>query len=570
MAMGTDLVGHTAPLRRLLALVAWVCSIAALVLGPGGAPALAAAPAPATVPEPEALHEYVIQPGDNLWSLGREYFSPGRDWRDVQRYNKVRDPRRMRPGSVVRIPVAWLRTAPAQAEVQSIQGDVRLDRAGVPVAVERGTKVVAGDVITTAAGGYATLRFDDGATVVVQAGTRAEVSVLRTRPLARAGDTAVGIERGAVDSKVPRRGPGDRFEIRTPLAATAVRGTEFRAGYDEQARVSRTEVLEGRVEVARPGAGGSNAPVAAGFGAAVEATGAPRVVRLLPAPDLTSIADRHERTILRLPFPAVPGASAYRAMVFEQDGDRVVFNSVTERPEVRIADVPDGRYRMRVRAIDAARLEGLDAERTFVLKARPEPPFPSAPVDGARVRADAAQLSWTGAQEAVRYRIQLADNPQFRTPLVDRTDVTALAFTTPALADGTWYWRLASIRADGDTGPFSDPSRFERRPPPAEPEPPAMDESRLNLRWRGEPGQVFRLQLARDDAFAAVVLEQTGLTTAQASLERPAPGVYFLRVQATDPDGFVGPYTTPQRVVVPEPPPSTPWWPFLLLLLPFL
>jgi len=515
--------------------------------------------------------EYRVQAGDSLYTISREHFVPGRGWRDVQQLNGIREPRRLRPGSVVRIPLAWLRTAPAQAEILFHQGNVRIERAGTPIAVERGAKIVAGDVITTDPGAYLTLRFDDGATVAVQAGSRAEVTVLRTRGLARAIETQVGVERGAVETRVPRRGANDRFEIRTPLAATAVRGTEFRAGFDEQARSARTEVLEGVVAVGTQPEGPSGTRVEAGFGATVDVGGSASVVRLLPAPDLSAVPEVHERTIVRITFPPVPGAARYRVAVRDEQGGRIAHESVVDRAEVRIADLPDGRYRLRARAIDAARLEGLDAERGFVLKARPEPPFPSEPADRGRVRADAAQLRWTGAAEAVRYRLQIADNPGFRSPLVDRADIAATTFTTPPLADGTWYWRLASIRGDGDTGPFSDVSRFERRPPPAEPEPPAVDDTRLNVRWRGEPGQVFRLQLSRDATFGQILHERAGIAEPTASLERPAPGVYYLRVQATDPDGFVGPFTTPQRIEVPEPPPPpTPWWLLILFLLPLL
>lgn len=544
-----------------------------LVRGLGVALLVAACGVHAAQPvEPaDPFFEYRVQAGESLYTISREQFVPGRSWRDVQKLNGIREPRRLRPGSVVRIPLAWLRTTPAQAEILFHQGSVRIERAGAPISVERGVKVVAGDVITTEQGAYLTLRFDDGATVAVQAGSRAEVTVLRTRAFARAVETQVGVERGAVDTRVPRRGANDRFEIRTPLAATAVRGTEFRAGFDEQARSARTEVLEGVVAVGAQREGPLGTRVEAGFGAAVDAGGSARVVRLLPAPDLSAIPEGHERTIVRIAFPPVQGAARYRVVVREEPGGRVAHESVVDRPDVRIADLPDGRYRLRARAIDADRLEGLDAERGFVLKARPEPPFPSEPSDRGRVRADSAQLRWTGAAEAARYRLQIADDPAFRSPLVDRSDITATSFTTPPLADGTWYWRLASIRAEGDIGPFSDVSRFERRPPPAEPEPPAVDETRLNVRWRGEPGQVFRLQLSRDAAFGQILHERAGLAEPTASLERPAPGVYFLRVQATDPDGFVGPFTTPQRIEVPEPPPPpTPWWLLILFLLPLL
>jgi len=46
-----------------------------------------------------------------------------------------------------------------------------------------------------------------------------------------------------------------------------------------------------------------------------------------------------------------------------------------------------------------------------------------------------------------------------------------------------------------------------------------------------------------------------------------------VRTQATDPDGFVGPYSSTQRFDIPQPPPppperSHPWWLLLLPLLP--
>jgi hypothetical protein len=37
-----------------------------------------------------------------------------------------------------------------------------------------------------------------------------------------------------------------------------------------------------------------------------------------------------------------------------------------------------------------------------------------------------------------------------------------------------------------------------------------------------------------------------------------------MRVRATDDDGFVGPFTRPQRIEIPPRP--WPWWPLLLLL----
>ena len=62
--------------------------------------ARAAAPLPQT---DEVAH--TVQEGDTLEGLARAYLSSPSQWPLLQRRNKVTDPRRLRPGSVLWIPV---------------------------------------------------------------------------------------------------------------------------------------------------------------------------------------------------------------------------------------------------------------------------------------------------------------------------------------------------------------------------------------------------------------------------------------------------------------------------------
>ena len=94
-----------------------------------------------------------------------------------------------------------------------------------------------------------------------------------------------------------------------------------------------------------------------------------------------------------------------------------------------------------------------------------------------------------------------------------------------------------------------------------------MDEASVTLSWSGEPGQTFRLQVAGDQEFRELVTDQN-LTEPTIALPKPVPGTYYVRVQATDPDGYVGPFTAPQSFAVPQPPP--PWWLLPILLIPFV
>jgi hypothetical protein len=241
-------------------------------------------------------------------------------------------------------------------------------------------------------------------------------------------------------------------------------------------------------------------------------------------------------------------------------------DQIAGKPEAKFGHLPDGEYTLRVRGIDVKGLEGRDADFRFKLKARPEPPFATAPIGNAKLRAESVALTWATNPEAARYRIQIADNTAFNQPIADIDGVEGNTIM-PArkLPPGDYYWRARSIRAGGDLGPWGDAQPFRMRALPPNPEPPKIDDKTLGFAWPGEPGQTFQFQFARDTNFTDLVAERQ-LSEPTVAIDRPQPDTYYMRVRATDADGFVGPYTTPQTIEVPYPPP--PWWLPLLVLLP--
>ena len=110
---------------------------------------------------------------------------------------------------------------------------------------------------------------------------------------------------------------------------------------------------------------------------------------------------------------------------------------------------------------------------------------------------------------------------------------------------------MASERDPGDPGPFSAQNRFELRPTPAPPRAAPVGGQSISLSWDGTPGQSFDVQLARDAAFATLVLERR-VDAPAVELPLPGSGRFFVRLRARDPDGFVGPYTTPQHFDMPN------------------
>jgi hypothetical protein len=100
-----------------------------------------------------------------------------------------------------------------------------------------------------------------------------------------------------------------------------------------------------------------------------------------------------------------------------------------------------------------------------------------------------------------------------------------------------------------DAGPWGDVRKFNLRPPPAQPEPPSEAGNNLNFSWSGEAGQTYLFEVARDTAFTQK-LESRILNAPTVAIARPPQGTYYVRLRATDADGFVGPFTAPQRFVV--------------------
>jgi hypothetical protein len=366
----------------------------------------------------------------------------------------------------------------------------------------------------------------------------------------------LSLEQGEAESRVnPQRTRGSAYDIRTPVLTLGVRGTEFRVR--TAAGSTAAEVTEGRVA-----ASVGRKPVATigdGFGMVAGGAGASPVRPLPPAPGLSTLPTRYERVPLRFSWPALPGAAGYRAQVFADAAlnQRLLDGEFTE-PAAQWADLPDGRYLLLVRARDPQGLEGRDAQLAFTLKARPEPPFTTQPRDEGQAYGEQLEFSWTKAAAAQRYHLQVADDARFETVRVDRNDVGGERLGL-ALPPGRYHWRIASIAAGDDHGPFSDASSFELRetPPPVALAPPRDEGERLVFRWRARSSDdTYDVQVATDAAFTQLVLERRE-NLPELVLPRPAPGRYYLRVRTQQADGFTGAWGATQQFDVPR---SLWWW----------
>ena len=511
---------------------------------------------------------YSTRPGDNLWNLSERYLKTVGWFRRLQEYNAIVDPLHILPGTRIRVPVAWLRVEPAAVEVVEVRGNGTVTRAagGSGETLAPGLRLTSGDRLQTAADTRVVLQFADGSQMLVRGDSELLFDRLSAWGETGMVDTRVRLTGGRVESQVePAAGPASRFEIDTPAAVAAVRGTRFRVGAD--ATSTRSEVIEGSVRVT---GGGSGRNLEAGFGVVADAGRAPPPPReLLPPPGLEGVPELLHELVLTLEFEPLERAVSYRAELFAADGISAVDEALAGFPRVEFDAPPDGVYQLRVRGIESDGLEGLDAVRTVNIDARPVPPALVQPPDRAATHGEPPELWWSVPEGAADYQLQLATDAGFANLLLDESSLTATKMRPRLeLPPGEYWWRVAQRDGSGDQGPFGVARQFRMQ---AVPEPPApgeaaIDEASLTIGWgRSANSQHYDFEMARDAEFSeGLVSQQT--PEPSITLERPGGGTWWFRARGVSDEGVAGPWSPVNSIEIPS---DTPWQ-LLLLLVPLL
>ena len=518
---------------------------------------------------------YVVQPGDHLWNIAQRYLLHPAQAQDLLQRNQIPNERRLMPGTRLRIPQEWLRLQTTHVRLAALAGEVsvQIGEAAIRPAVA-GESLGALTILRTGNSGSASLVFADGSQVLVLRDSELKLRAAATRTIDQAGMVTLELVRGGLENDVrPRQPQGGRFQIHTPAAIAAVRGTRFRVHVDgDAAPQARTEVLTGAVQVFNPG---GQVTATAAQGSVARLHEAPRApVPLLSPPDLSAMPSQVERLPIDLAFAPLDGASAYRVQITPAPAfDVAVRDVITQTPSLRLLDLQNGRYMVRARGIDPQGLEGLAAQRPLALQVGPEPPLLIEPAAGSTTSDARPQFRWTESVAGTRYRLQIsgpgpADPLIPFLPLLEQTVSEGQAVPDEDLAPGAYRWRVASVRDPLPPGPFSDAVPFRRVLAGPETLIATPAGQRLDLRWSAQPSAVrYRLQVARDADFSAP--ETDVLTLApQHALQDLEPGLHHVRVQAIDASGAEGAWGGTQTFSAPEPQASP--WRLLWLLLPWV
>jgi hypothetical protein len=490
---------------------------------------------------------YDVQRGESLYAIAERLFEDARRWPEVARLNRLARPSRLQPGQRLLLPASLLKGTAVPARVEYVRGPVAADGTALHI----GDAVPEGAALAVGAQGFVSLRLHDGSLLQLQANSRSKLLRLRDLPAAQRRNTLIELDQGRVDAEVAKQPPGSRFQVKTPLATAGVRGTRFGVSVPAQPARATADVVEGRVDV-QAAATGAPVTVDAGQGAVVRPGAAPERRPLLPAPDLSGLPERIEHMPAALPLPALAGAARYRAEIADDDAfTRVLWSAEGPLP-ILLEGLPDGRYRLRTRAVDPDGLLGAEAAAGVWIKTTPVPPLAQAPQPGEVVGPERVQVGCTEVPQAAAYLLQVAANPRFEPLLREEQGRGRCRFELQALPVGEVYWRVASLAPGEDgrqeRGPFADTSRFVVVPLPPVPRAEDIVAEGRQVHWIAQEGQAYRVQVATDTGFGTVVQDEEvhGDRLALALPPRCAP--YALRMQSVDVHGRRSAFSPPRLV----------------------
>ena len=413
---------------------------------------IAASSVRAASPEPPVL--YVVKPGDTLIGLASAYLNRPSDYLQVQRANQIARPRALRIGSTLRIDPNLLKSTPIDARLSSVNGAVLIETSGQRAPARAGMALVEGQRVITGPDAFATFEMADDSRMTLPSNTSVRIDRMRQIILNNAPQRVFQMDQGrGTISATPNATPGAKFEVRTPVSISAVRGTEFRVGQDPTGAHAQTEVLKGAVAVDLASAATSDGPpVPAGFGVSATPAGVSAPVALLPAPKLGEGGQRQGDKVVRFSVEPVNGAALYRLVLSRDAGFVEVFaEQDRQAPAAEFGEIANGTYFVRLTALDAGGLEGLPADYSFdrdldVLE--PGAP-PSAQVSGKHRNF---LFRWSAAGDGVRsYRFQLFAGSDPVSPIIDQPGLSDPQLTLTDLPAGTYGWRVSAVRFKGGT-----------------------------------------------------------------------------------------------------------------------
>lgn len=514
--------------------------------------------------------ELRVEKGDKLIHLCRKYLEDPGKWREVAKFNRMKNPDLILPGQRVKIPVGLMRGVPVDGRVTFVYGDAKVQKVGNAewVTLSLGDMIPQGSKMQTGKASSIEVTFEDRNSIFMKSDT-----ILGITASEKKGSTYtinnLYLTTGRAITKMKEATGGDsRIEINTPSAIAAVRGTEFRVSVDQEASM-RTEALSGTVSVS---AMDKTVELNQGEGTYVKKGAAPVEPRkLLPPPKPVDFKPIYKELPLKFTFEEMAGLSSLRGLLTkDREGGSVLEEKVIKQKEpLEFVGLPDGTYYLFCQGIDEFGIEGFESQPYEAkLRVNPLPPMIQLKGDEAEFIGKTAQFTWLKVKDAVMYHIQVAQDNGFAVLKEEKTNHKGESYKTGTLDYGTYYFRISSIAQDGYEAGWSETLPFRLVPPPPAPplDKPTASEKEILFKWRnlGE-GITYHFEMAKDAEFKEILVNKK-LDKPEITVEKPKdPGVYYVHTSSIDRKDREGEFSPPQSFEIEKPKPQPQPFPYGVL-----
>lgn len=260
----------------------------------------------------------------------------------------------------------------------------------------------------------------------------------------------------------------------------------------------------------------------------------------------------------------VEGAAGYTIQIDSDANfsDPVIDEKLDGTSYTPVETMPDGTYYWRVAMRRSSSVIGHWTPTMSFVKRSPWP-TPLSPANDQVVNTQptfqwSAVLTPTTTPRiaAPRYRLQLADDPNFSDPDEYTTDSISYSVEKwESLKDGTWYWRVAILDANNKTGAYSPARQFYKEYLPPELVQPAQGSITQSIpifEWTPLAGAAYySIQIDDNPVFSSPNTIHTDNTRYTPTM-RLDQNEYYWRVQMYDADRKAGPYEL-GRVTIQKP-----------------
>jgi hypothetical protein len=482
---------------------------------------------------------YTLRPGDTLPEISLTLLNHQYSWNDVVKHNRIDQSSKLAPGSIIKIPMHWLRHQPKPASVKELVGDALLKKASSSRydVLKINMLIMVGDEIATK-NGNVVIEFADGSTI--RLGENSNLVFNKLSHFGKTGmvDTRLRLKNGSLTTDIPPLVKGSRYEIKTPSAVAAVRGTEFRLHTSE--KETRLEVLEGTVEFS--GKHGKML-VDAGQGATISEGNSRIELINLPSPPNTQLAkDTINELPAKIEWEKSRDANTYQVQITEKDKNGKLVQSTTQKNNsLEIDQIKNGDYELAVRSINSEGYEGQDITSKLSVEINAIKVQLISPVQDAIIDKNTPAFTWTYNTETKINKT--AKNPLSRLDIALDKDFTATVsendfvnennFTLKEpLIPGKYFWRVASLTNNTEIS-LSESRLFNIKGSLASVQILSVNylDKQVGLFWSPVPyANGYILQVSADNDFSKLLKEEK-LTKPRAHLLLNVGQKYFARVQ---------------------------------------